>query len=74
MNTDTPTAQLPAAPVPIPLSQANPAEQLPTVSDPRVFIGCPAYGSLIHVPFTVSLFQCLQNLKCIGDLRFFGGD
>lgn len=62
-------------PIPqVPVTPELPGRKLPVVHDPRIYIGCPAYGSLTHVPFNVSLIQCLQTLKFIGDLQFFGGD
>lgn len=62
------TVSIPQAPAPI--VEPPPRE----VADPRIYIACPAYGSLVHVPFSVSIIQCLQTLQCIGDLQFFGGD
>lgn len=52
----------------------TPTEQPRVITDPRIYIGCPAYGSLIHVGFACSLMDSLRLLKCLGDLRFFGGD
>jgi hypothetical protein len=58
--------QQPAAlPVPAPL---------PVVSDPRALICCPCYGSLVHAPFTRSLFDALRACPCLVDVMFYGGD
>ncbi len=73
MNTTPSNAQLPSAPVPIP-NRPAPEPELPIYRDPRIYIGCPAYGSLVHVPFVVSLIQTLQFVQAVGDLQFFGGD
>lgn len=44
------------------------------VSDPRIYIGAPAYGGTVHVPWMCSIISCLQAAPDVGDVQFFNGD
>lgn len=53
---------------------ASEQKQPQIVSDPRIYIGAPAYGGTVHVPWMCSIISALQSCQCVGDVQFFNGD
>jgi hypothetical protein len=49
--------------------------QIPVIRDPRIFLGLPAYGGMIHSPFATSLLMLAQMQGSpLAKLQFLNGD
>lgn len=58
---------------PAALPDSNPVPTVKEIRDPRILIGCPAYGGMLHGGFVCSLIGAFAT-KAYGHLEFFFND
>ena len=59
------TVTIPHAPAP---------KVIPEVTDNRLWLASPAYGSKVDSGWMTSVMSCFSQLQCVGDLQIWGGD
>ncbi len=56
---------IPSAPAPV---------EIPVITDPRVWIAAPAYGSKVDSAWMTSVLNCFFQLQCVADYQIWNGD